>query len=176
MNVNYITFWTTRPRLHEVRAMSILSFLSSIQDLGCFFVFASRATYKTLCFLCVHLEQNPKTLCVLLKHPRRCVFLHVLLELSRIQDIAFLMCSRWSQELWCNEDVTIAGHFHTCCFWRSLNFSLVSFVMCFRVGCPICFWWLICCQILILYNLIIGSFFYATHVDLNGKYVEVLDT
>ncbi len=41
---------------------------------------------------------------------------------------------------------------------------------------PYFFLWLMFSQILILYILIIGSFFYAIHVDLNGKYVEVLDT
>ncbi len=50
--------------LSKVRAVSIPSFLSSVQDLGCFFVFSSRAASKTFCFLCVHLEQ----------HPRPCVF------------------------------------------------------------------------------------------------------
>jgi hypothetical protein len=77
MNVNYFTsFSTTRPTLHKVHAMSNLSFLSSIQNLSCFFVFAFQATSKTLCFLCVHLEQNPKP----------CVFF------SSSQDVAFLGC------------------------------------------------------------------------------------
>jgi hypothetical protein len=63
--------------LGKVRAVSIPSFLSSVQDLGCLFVFSSRAASKTLCFLCVHLEQ----------HPRPYVFF------SRIQDVTFLACS-----------------------------------------------------------------------------------
>jgi hypothetical protein len=117
MNLNYfISSWTTRPRLHKVRAMNILSFLSNIQDLGCFFVFASWATSKTLCFLCV-----------LLKHPRRCVF-YMFFSSSRASKTLLFLCvqnkakssdiMRMLQQLVTSIHVVFEGH------WTSRQFLL----------------------------------------------------